>query len=115
MVSFFDVTNRLMVHPFGSSCALCIKTLKCWIDLKDGHAIASSIMISFHCTQMRLTSFPSGQFYTVAIVNPPEGKLVNPTCSLYSIAIQVVEFSSGGYKIRKIFAQEPTYLPKENY
>jgi hypothetical protein len=28
------------------------------------------------------------------------------------MVIQVVEFSSGGYKIRKIFAEESTY-PKE--
>jgi hypothetical protein len=28
------------------------------------------------------------------------------------MAIRVVEFSSGGYKIKKIFAQESTY-PKE--
>ena len=28
---------------------------------------------------------------------------------LWAVAIQVVEFSSGGYKIRKIFASESTY------
>jgi hypothetical protein len=28
------------------------------------------------------------------------------------MAVQVVKFSSGGYKIRKIFAQESTY-PKD--
>ena len=28
------------------------------------------------------------------------------------MAVRVVEFSNGGYKIRKIFAQESTYLPK---
>ena len=32
--------------------------------------------------------------------------------STYSMAIRVVEFSNGGYKIRKIFALESTY-PKE--
>jgi hypothetical protein len=31
---------------------------------------------------------------------------------MYVIAIQVVEFSSGGYKIRNIFEYESTY-PKE--
>ena len=31
---------------------------------------------------------------------------------IYTMAIQIVEFSSGGYKIRKIFALESTY-PKE--
>jgi hypothetical protein len=29
-------------------------------------------------------------------------------CTL-SVAIQVVEFSNGGYKIKKVFAEESTY------
>ena len=31
------------------------------------------------------------------------------TKSLWGMAIRVVEFSNRGYKIRKIFAKEPTY------
>jgi hypothetical protein len=30
----------------------------------------------------------------------------------FSLAIRVVEFSNGGYKIRKIFAKESTYPKK---
>ena len=33
----------------------------------------------------------------------------SPTCTVSTMAIWVVEFSNGGYKIRKIFAKESTY------
>ena len=40
------------------------------------------------------------------------GNQIRKICSMQGMAIRVLEFSSGGYKIGKIFAYESTY-PKE--
>ena len=64
--------------------------------------ISENKLVLSYCTEIGFTSFLSGGFTIASVVNSLDRKLCKS--KLCVMAIQVVEFSSGGYKIRKIFA-----------
>ena len=85
--------SNILVHPSGN-----------WLD---AWFFPGFVFISVFGKGLN----PLEKLYT----SPPVFPMLWFFAWLSGMAILVVEFSNGGYKIRKIFAEESTYLPKENY
>ena len=66
--------------------------------------ILGKLLASCHCLEkLSLASWSNTGIQDLAAL------IVQNAATLKVMAIRVVKFSSGGYKIRKIFAQESTY------